>query len=210
MAGFGDATALHGNSVADMAAAIRELLESFAPAPVILVGHSMTGKAAMVVAAEPPANLAGMVLVAPSPLAGEPMNDEARATMRIANTTRERAEAFTRGGFATPPDAAELSAAVDDVLRANTQAFHAWADQGTREDWSAHVQRFGVKTILVVGERDKAIDPELQKHATLPLAEASGGRMHLLPDCAHLVPYERPRDLARILEEFASELSDLR
>lgn len=206
MAGFGEAAALEGYSVADMASRICELLEHFAPAPVLLVAHSMSGKAAMVVAAEPPPNLVGLVLVAPSPLGGEPMSDAARANMRIANTSRERAEQFTKSGFAAVPGEEVFEVAVQDVLRSSDDAFHAWADQGTREDWSGRVQTLGVKTMLVVGEKDKAIDPELQRQATLPLVEASGGRMHLLPDCAHLVPYERASDLARLLEEFAREL----
>ena len=208
MAGFGDGAALEGYSVAEMAAAIRELLHFLAPAPVILVGHSMSGKASMVVAAEPPVNVAGVVLVAPSPLTGEPMSDAARATMRIANTSRERAEAFTRDGFAELPSAEVFRVAVEDVLRSSDRAFHAWADHGMREDWSGRLQELAVKTVLVVGDEDKAIDPGLQQRVTLPLVEASGGRMYLLTTCAHLVPYERPRELARILEDFAEELAE--
>ena len=207
LAGFGEAATLPGYSVAKMAARIRELLRYLEPAPVVLVGHSMSGKAAMVVAAEPPANLAGLVLVAPSPLSGEPMSNAARADMRIANTTRARAAAFTKSGFARKPDKTVFEIAVEDVLRSNDDAFHAWADEGTREDWSERVTQFRVKTVLVVGEQDKAIDPELQRRETLPLVEASGGTMHLLPDCAHLVPYERPQELARLLEGFAQDVA---
>ncbi|MBE7181776.1 MAG: alpha/beta fold hydrolase, partial [Terriglobus roseus] len=161
MAGFGEAAALEGYSVTDMATRIGDLLRYLEPAPVVLVAHSMTGKAAMVIASEPPANLAGVVLVAPSPLSGEPMSDAARADMRIANTTRERAETFTRNGFAKAPDDELFEIAVEDVLRSNDAAFHAWADAGTREEWSDRVQRFLVKTTLVVGAKDKAIAPDL-------------------------------------------------
>ncbi|WP_419804128.1 alpha/beta fold hydrolase [Terriglobus sp.] len=206
MAGFGEAAALVGYSVSEMAARICELVQYLAPAQVILAAHSMSGKAAMVVAAEPPANLAGVALVAPSPLSGEPISDAARAEMRVANTSRERAEKFTRAGFAHAPSDELLEIAVADVLRSSDDAFHAWADQGTRENWSGRVTEFRVKTVLIVGEKDAAIDPELQKRETLPLVEASGGRMYLLPDCAHLVPYEAPVQLSSILEGFAAEL----
>jgi pimeloyl-ACP methyl ester carboxylesterase len=207
MAGFGEAASLEGYSVSEMCVRIRELLHYLDPTPVVLVGHSMSGKAAMVVAAEPPRNLAGVVLVAPSPLAGEPMTDKARADMRIANTTRERAEAFTRKGFAKQPDDETFEVAVEDVLRSNDHAFRSWADQGTREDWSDRIKQFGTKTLLVVGEEDKAIDPELQKRETLPLVLASGGRLHLMAGCAHLLPYEAPEDLSRLLQVFAEEVT---
>ena len=206
LAGFGDAAALEGFTVADMAASITTLLRFLAPSPVILVGHSMSGKAAMVVASQPPDNLAGLVLVAPSPLSGEPMSDTARADMRIANTTRERAEQFSRDGFAHPPASALFRIAVEDVLRSSDDAFHAWPDQGTREDWSDRVTSLGVKTILIVGEQDKAIETKLQERETLPLVTATGGRMHLLPRTAHLIPYEQPLQLADLLQQFVREL----
>lgn len=206
MAGFGEAAALEGFRVAEMAARVCDLIAYVAPAPVVLVGHSMSGKAAMVVAAEPPANLWGVVLVAPSPLSGEPMSETQRAEMRVANTSRERAEKFTEAGFATAPSNEVFEIAVEDVLRSSDEAFYAWVDEGTREDWSGRVRSLAVKTLLVVGEEDKAIAPELQKRETLPLVEASGGRMHLLPGCAHLVPYERPQELARLIEQFAREV----
>lgn len=205
MAGFGEAAALDGFTVAEMAARIRDLVDYLAPAPVILVGHSMSGKACMVAAAHPPANLAGLALIAPSPLCGEPMPDDARAEMRIANISRERAESFTRAGFAHQPSGEIFEIAVEDVLRSSDDAFYAWADHGTREDWSDRITALGVPTTLIVGEKDKAIDPDLQKRETLPLVAATGGRIHLLPDTAHLVPYERPEELAHMLEDFATE-----
>ena len=207
MAGFGEARALTGFSVREMAARIGDLLDYLAPAPVILVGHSMSGKAAMVVAANPPSNLAGVVLVAPSPLSGEPMSEAARAEMRMANTTRERAEKFTRNGFANEPEPQIFEVAVEDVLRSNDDAFHAWADSGTREVWSDRVRHFGVRTMLLVGEHDKAIDPALQQRETLPLVKASGGEMHLLGGSAHLLPYEAPDEVARLLQSFAQTVS---
>lgn len=206
MAGFGDAALLDGFSVAEMATRIGDLLKYLAPAPVILVGHSMSGKAAMVAAAQGPANLAGLVLVAPSPLAGEPMDDAARADMRIANTSRERAEQFTRAGFAHAPSPEIFETAVEDVLRSSDAAYHAWPDEGTREDWSTRVTSLPVRSLLIVGEKDKAIAPELQRQQTLPLVSATGGRMHLLPDTAHLIPYERPDLLAEIVQHFAAEV----
>ena len=57
MPGFGEAAGIAGYSVAEMAAHIRTLVEYFAPAPVVLVAHSFSGKVRMVLAAEPPANL---------------------------------------------------------------------------------------------------------------------------------------------------------
>ena len=210
MPGFGEAAALEGFSVAEMAAQVRELVESFAPKPAVLVGHSMSGKVAMVVVgAAPPENLSGLVLVAPSPLAGEPMGEAQRAEMAVANTTRERAEAFCKAGFFHPPSGEIWETAVGDVLRASDPAFHAWPENGTREDWTNRVPALKVPSLLIVGEHDRAIAPELQREQTLPLVEATGGRMELLRDAAHLLPYEKPAELAALIGDFVEQLGSI-
>lgn len=205
--GFGEAAALSGFSVQQMATRLCELIAYLAPAPVVLVGHSMSGKAAMVAAHTPPANLRGLVLIAPSPLAGEPMTDKQRATMSIANTTRDRAEAFSKPGFHARPSPETFELAVEDVLRSSVDAFHAWPLHGAREDWSARIPSLGVPSILVVGADDKAIAPDLQREQTLPLVTATGGQLHLLADTAHLVPYERPAELAQLIDNFVHGLA---
>ncbi len=204
--GFGEAKALEGLSVQALTDRIRTLLSYLAPAPVILVGHSMPGKAAMVVAADPPPNLRGVILVAPSPLGGEPMSNQQRQNQTVANTTRAHAEAFTTPGFYGKPDPAQFEQAVEDVLAASDEAFHDWPLNGTKEDWRDRIQAFRVKTILVVGAEDKAVALELQKRETLPMVTASGGRMHLLPNAAHLTPYQQPAELAAIFHQFAQEV----
>ncbi len=204
--GFGEAKALEGLSVEAVATRIRTLLDYLAPAPVILVGHSMPGKAAMVVAADPPANLRGVALLAPSPLGGEPMTDRQREAQTVANTTRAHAEAFTNPGFYGTPLPEHYEQAVEDVLAGSDEAFHDWPLHGNKENWTGRVKAFKVKTILIVGDHDKAIDPKLQEQETLPLVTASGGRMHLLPNAAHLTPYQQPDEVAAILRQFAQEV----
>ncbi len=204
--GFGDAKALDGLSVQALADRVRTLVEYVAPAPVVLVGHSMPGKAAMVVATDPPENLRGVVLVAPSPLGGEPMTEAQRETMTVANTTRARAEAFTDAGFYGTPLPEQYEQAVEDVLAGSDEAFHDWPLHGSREVWTDRVTAFRVKTILIVGEHDKAIALTVQTEETLPLVEASGGRMHLLANAAHLTPYQQADEVAAILAQFAEEV----
>ena len=205
--GFGEAKALEGLSVQALTDRIRTLLEYLAPAPVVLVGHSMPGKAAMVVAADPPENVKGVVLVAPSPLGGEQMTDKQREAQTVANTSRAHAESFTEPGFYGTPAEWMYEQAVEDVLGGSDEAFHDWPVHGSKEVWTDRVTAFGVKTLLIVGEHDRAIDPEVQERETLPLVTASGGRMHLLPGAAHLTPYQQADEVAAILAQFARELA---
>lgn len=190
MPGFGGAAEITGYSVAEMAAHVDALVRSFAPHPVVLVGHSMSGKVCMVVAATPPANLRQLVLVAPSPLQPEPMTEEARATMTFANTTPERAGEFVRGGAHRRLNDNQFAIAMEDVFRANPAAWRAWPQSGSREDWSTRVTELNVPATLIVGEYDKAIPLDFQKTHTLPLVERTGGKWIVIQDAAHLLPYE--------------------
>ncbi len=205
--GFGEARALEGLSVQAVVDRIRTLLAYLAPAPVVLVGHSMPGKAAMVVAADPPANLRGVVLLAPSPLGGEPMTEKQRAAQTVANTSRAHAEAFTDPGFYGTPAPEMYEQAVEDVLGGSDEAFHDWPLHGTKEDWRDRVTAFAVKTSLIVGEDDQAIALAVQEAETLPLVLASGGRMHVLKNAAHLTPYQQADDVAAVLAGFAAEVA---
>ncbi len=57
-----------------------------------LIGHSMSGKFAMALAARRPAGLRRLVLLSPSPPAGEPMTEAERAASLAAHGKPEEAE----------------------------------------------------------------------------------------------------------------------
>lgn len=200
MPGFGDAANLRGYTVSDMCAQVQTLVLSFSPTPVVLVAHSLSGKVAMVLAAEPPRNLSQLILVAPSPLQPEPMTEDARETMRLANTTHDRAEAFVKNGAHRTMTDEDIATGIADVQRANPDAWRAWAEQGTREDWSDRVRELHVPTTLIVGEYDEAIPLSFQREHTLPLVERTGGRLIVIEDAAHMLPYEAAAELMLALD----------
>ena len=195
MPGFGDAAHIRGYSVAEMADYIRELVLHFAPAPVVLIPHSFSAKPSMVVAADPPANLAKLILIAPSPLVPEPIPDEARKTMRISNQRREEAEEFIAGSHYRKLTDDDVALAVEDVLRADHAAWLAWPDSGSLEDWSGRVTELRVPTTLIVGNKDKAIPLDFQRQHTLPIVEKTGGKLIVIEDAAHMLPNEAVAEL---------------
>ena len=202
MPGFGEAAGISGYGVADMTAHIRTLVGSFAPAPVLLVAHSFSGKAAMVLAADPPASLRKLVLVAPSPLVPEPISDEARSKMRVRNQTRDGAEAFIRGSHYRDLTEEDEELAVQDVLRANETAWLAWPDSGSLEDWSTRITELRVPTTLIVGDKDQAIPLDFQRNHTLPLVEKTGGKLVIIEGAAHMLPNEATAELVLALEAY--------
>jgi pimeloyl-ACP methyl ester carboxylesterase len=199
MPGFGDAAYITGYTVAEMGAHVADLVGYFAPSPVTLIAHSMSGKVSMVVAATPPPNLQRLILVAPSPLLPEPMTEDARETMTIANTADDRIEAFVTGGTHNPLSKQDYLTAFEDVKRTNLTAWKTWPQSGTREDWSNRITQLLVPTDLIVGEHDQAIPLSFQIEHTLPLVQRTGGQLHIIKNAAHMLPYEVPTELASFI-----------
>ncbi len=201
MPGFGDAADIEGYSVAEMTGHIKALITHFAPAPVALVAHSFSGKPSMVLAADPPENLQRLILVAPTTLVPEPIAADDRANMRIRNQSREGAEAFIKGSHHRMLTDGDLDLAIEDVLRSNEQAWLAWPDSGSLEDWSDRITELRVPTNLIVGDLDKAIPLDFQKQHTVPLVEKTGGKLIVIEDAAHMLPNEATAELVLAIEQ---------
>lgn len=204
MPGFGDANKISGYTVEQMAEHLRDLLAHLAPAPVILVAHSFSGKPAMVIAATPPDNLRKVILVAPTTLVPEPITPDAREAMRGRDLTHEGAVAFVEGSHYRPLSDEDMALAVADVLRADRTAWLAWPDSGSLEDWSSRVTELRIPTYLICGEHDKAIPVSFQREHTVPLVEASGGRLIVIAGAAHMLPNEAPAELVAAIRECAA------
>ncbi len=200
--GFGEARDVKGYSVAEMADAFALSIGQLRLDRWILVGHSMTGKVAAVLASRGLPGLERLVLLTPSPLGPEPMAPEARAAMLAqAAPTRADAESYIRENSALPirPDVFERS--VEDRMRANPAAWRAWLEHGSKEDWSGRVEALFLPTMVIAAEKDSSLGPAVQKRLTIPFYPQ--GRLETIAGCGHLVPLEAPERLAGCLREFA-------
>ncbi|MBD2723159.1 alpha/beta fold hydrolase [Hymenobacter armeniacus] len=163
-----------------------------------LIGHSMSGKMALALAARRPAGLRRLVLLSPSPPPGEPMSDEDRAASVAAHGKPEEA-AKTFEKITRRPLAPELRAhVVADNLRTTKAAWTHWLLEGAREDFSALMPRVAVPCHLLVGEADPAITPDTQRRLTLPLLPA-GTPFQVVAGAGHLLPLEAPAEVAAAL-----------
>lgn len=203
--GYGNAAHMSGWSVAEMAAYFDATIRNLNLPNVVLVGHSMTCKVAMVIAAQQPAYLRGLMLVGPSPLSPQPMSDAERDTQLAFENRRDQAEAFVDGASAQRLTDAIREVAIADVMASNRAAFRAWARTGMLEDWSSRVDPIVCPTLIVCGECDSSVpDADAQRALTLPHLRA--GRIVTIPDAGHLMPMETPLPLSRIMLDFAAAL----
>jgi pimeloyl-ACP methyl ester carboxylesterase len=194
--GFGDQAAPAGfdYSVASYADWVAQYIEANKLEDYHLIGHSMSGKISLALAARRPAGLRGLLLLSPSPPTPEPISDDDRAASLAAYGQPAEAEK-TFDKITSIPLAEEWHAqVVADNLRTTQAAWEAWLLRGSREDISALMPQIEVPCRLLVGENDRAVPLETQRQHTLPLLPA-GSTMVVVPGAGHLLPLEAPEEI---------------
>lgn len=208
--GFGDLSAATGVTVDEMAAYVVRKIRAHGATRWMILGHSMGGKVASVVASRalsgeaPIFGLAGVVLLAGSPPVPEPMDEERREQMLAwtddgglgDDAAREFVDANT--GSALPSD--KLRAALTDLRRTSREAWRAWLERGSREDWAEQVGTLDVPALIVSGGADGDLGPENQQR--LNGAVYTRPRFLTLEGAGHLLPLERTEEVADAIRAF--------
>ncbi|VVD73776.1 alpha/beta fold hydrolase [Pandoraea terrigena] len=194
-----------GYTLAALADDAQRLIESLGLDRYILVGHSMGGKVAQLLASRHPAGLAGLVLVAPSP--PSPMNVPLAVRQGMVNAydSRESILATVRQVLAASslqPD--DLEIVMEDSLQGAPAAKVAWPLAASQEDISAQAALIRVPTLVISGEKDQVDPPAvLQRELMTRIPYAT---LHILSGIGHLSPLEAPGDLSDLIRGFAAPL----
>jgi pimeloyl-ACP methyl ester carboxylesterase len=206
--GWGDSDApADGYRIADLADDAEGVVDALDLGRYVLVGHSMGGKVAQLIASRRPSGLQGLVLVAPSPPSPMLLSEEQRATLSGAYRSRESVE-FVLDNVLTakPLDATAREQVIEDSLKGAPQAKAAWPEIAMREDITAAVGQIDVPTIVVSGEMDQVDRIETLQAELLPRIPHAA--MHILPGIGHLSPLEAPTEVAQIMKGFLEALKN--
>lgn len=184
---------------------VLQKLDSTGTRKYVLVGHSMGGKVAQVVAGRKIlTSIAGVVLVAPAPSRPLQLPEEMRETQIHAYDSQESAEFVVRNVLtASKLDDKAVVSLVEDMVNGSAEARAAWPEYGMAEDvmeWARNV----AAPVLVVGAKGDQVEPVdrlksevcgIISNATLAVLEAG-----------HLIPVERPHELAVEASKFVDSL----
>jgi len=208
--GFGTSTAATGTTVEEMIVLVERAIGRSGATEWALLGHSMGGKVASVVASRTVDGSNGLfglravVLLAASPLSPEPMDDERRATMlgwaADGEIGPDEAEAFVDANTASRLAPEPHATAVHDVQRAVPQAWTDWLVRGSREDWSTVFPANPVPALVLAGAEDGDLGPDAQRSVNLP--HWSAGELDVVSGAAHLLPWEQPDEVADRIRDF--------
>jgi len=215
--GFGDASGATGLAVDDLVASVERAIRRHGSTRWALVGHSMGGKVASLVAARalagtsPLFGLAGVVLLAASPPVPEPMDEERRERMLswVADGPLDDAAAreFVDGNVGSPLSPAADAVALDGLRRTSPDAWSAWLTRGSREDRSHDVGVLDLPALILAGGADGDLGEAAQRE--LNGRAYPRATVHVLPGAGHLLPLERPHEVAEAIATFWRERADL-
>ncbi|WP_261564417.1 alpha/beta fold hydrolase [Frankia gtarii] len=197
--GWGTASSLAGPySLDQLASDVDTVVAREGLDRVVLVGHSMGGKIAQIVAGRRPAYLAGLVLVAPAPPRPPAhVTDEYQRRLAHAYDSAESVEFSIENVLTHSRLSEELRRQVlHDSLDSTPAARAAWPLEGIVADVSTSTKAITVPTVVIAGEYDQVEPPVVLEDLLTPaLARV---RLTVIPGVGHLLPLEAP---AAVVEE---------
>ncbi len=200
--GSSDAPA-NGYSLQDLAKDAFMLIQALGLRRYVLVGHSMGGKVAQLMASERPAGLEALILVAPASPSPQHIPEEARQAQLHAYDNRQTALAAIDFLTYQRPDDAMVEQLVHDSLAGSPGAKRAWPTATAYENISEEALKIAVPTLVLVGDHDRQDPEDQQRSEVLPLI--ANAKLEVIRNCGHLIPIDQPSALAHVISAFLME-----
>jgi pimeloyl-ACP methyl ester carboxylesterase len=197
--GHGDSAAAERYTLDELADTVIAVADAIGADRFALVGFSMSGKFAQYVSSAYARRVSAQILVAGCPAGEVPLPPEVLADWYArAGSEKGMIEIVER--YATQPIPGDVLAAFGrHAARVPPAALRGTMELVTSTSFADRLESMTVPTLVVGGLHDQIFAPEALRDGVV--APLRGARLELL-DCGHEIPVERPRELARLIDEF--------
>lgn len=190
-----------GYTLTSLADDVEALIEGKGLKDFVLVGHSMGGKVAQLLASRNPAGLRGLVLVAPATPTPLALPAEILSGFATVYDTRESIEAALENMLVSKPLPYDLhEQVIADSLMGSPGAKAGWPLVMSQEDISGELAGIQVPVLVIAGGADK-VDP-VEAHQSELLPRLADAEFHVIPGIGHLVPLQAPVEVAGLVSGF--------
>src|SRR5271168_3801332 len=174
----------------------------------VLVGHSMGGKIAQILAGRQLHGLRGVVLVAPAPPTPLHPPDAQKLAMMESYTTPEGIVDALKIVSVRPLTLPQRLQVTEDSLGGALAAKESWVSRGMALDISKEAASIRVPMCVIVGSADPIEKEAALREAILPLVPSA--LFKTIEGVGHLTPLEGPNEVVNAIADFLAEekLSD--
>lgn len=192
--GFGGEPALAEPSIGAFTSFITQKLERLNIESYVLIGHSMSGKIAVDMAANDP-NFAikQLILVAPSPPTVEQISDEDLQKM-LNHPNREQAEDTAKSITIKPITDEQRDLIIQNNLETDNKTWDWWCLQGTKHSIADDAEHLFLPITVIASEDDPAISFKSILAEAIP--KLPDAKLVTIKGVGHLSPIEAPEWLA--------------
>jgi 3-oxoadipate enol-lactonase len=193
-------------SIKDLANDIENLIPKLDIKEFVLVGHSMGGKVAQLIAGRGQVKgLKGVVLIAPAPPTPLALSPEMKKQQLVAYSSPQSAEFVVRNVLSSSKlDDEVVSMLVEDMVKGNEFARAAWPAYAMAENVVKDVKNIDVPVLVISGEMDRVETSERLKSEVL--GNVRGAEMVTVKDSGHLLLAEAPAEVSRLVKVFARKI----
>ena len=193
-------------SINHLASDIETLIPKLGIEEFVLVGHSMGGKVAQLIAGRKRVKaLKGVVLIAPAPPTPLILPAEMKEQQLVAYSSPQSAEFVVRNVLSSSPLNEKLVAMpVEDMMKANEFAKAAWPNYAMAEDILEDVKRISVPVLIIAGGVDRIETAE--RLTSEVLRNVEGAKMVTVDGSGHLLPIEAPSQVSGLVKNFVGQI----